>query len=243
VKRKKILADLHLHTVSSGHAYATILEYAREAKKKGLKMIAMTDHGPAMPGAPHYYHFSNLEMVPTVIEGVRILKGCEANIITADGKLDLHDSDLSKLEYVMATFHIRCGYDSQGIEKDTKVLLKAMENPYITTLAHPGNPSYPTDIPTIVGAAKERGILIEINNSSLTISRKGSRPRCLEIAKEVKKQGWKVAFGSDAHFVHMLGDMSDAWKLADEAGLTPDDIVNTDLAMLNEYIINRKKRA
>jgi len=49
----KLVADLHVHTVSSGHAYSTIEEYAARAKKIGLKGVAITDHGPAMPGAPH----------------------------------------------------------------------------------------------------------------------------------------------------------------------------------------------
>ncbi len=240
MRRKKLIADLHVHTVSSGHAYATILEYAREAKRKGIKVIAMTDHGPNMPGAPHYYHFSNMVMVPEYIEGVRVLRGCEANIINPQGKLDLETPELKHLEFVMAAFHPRCGYESQGINKDTQVLLKALENPYVTALAHLGNPMFPTDIPAIVGAAKERGILIELNNSSLTVSRKGSKDRCLAIAKEVKRIGWKVVLGSDAHFIHMLGDLTEAYKLAMAAGLEPQDIVNTDLKLIDKFILQRK---
>ena len=52
----KLVADLHLHTIASGHAYSTIEEYVARAKKIGLKAIAITDHGPAMPGGPHQYH-------------------------------------------------------------------------------------------------------------------------------------------------------------------------------------------
>ena len=49
----KIKADLHTHTLSSGHAYSTIDEMAKGAQKRGLNLIAITDHGPAMPGASH----------------------------------------------------------------------------------------------------------------------------------------------------------------------------------------------
>ncbi|MEJ2202017.1 MAG: PHP domain-containing protein [Desulfuromonadaceae bacterium] len=81
-------ADLHIHTVGSGHAYSTIAEIAQEAARKGLKMVAMTDHGPALPGGPHAYHFAALRFVPEYLHGVRVLRGIEANIIGI-GQLDL----------------------------------------------------------------------------------------------------------------------------------------------------------
>ena len=51
-----LIADMHCHTVASGHAYSTVQEIAREASNKGLEMVAITDHGPSMPGGPHCYH-------------------------------------------------------------------------------------------------------------------------------------------------------------------------------------------
>ena len=91
----QLIADFHIHTVASGHAYSTIEEYAEAAKKKGLKIIAITDHGPAMPGGPHYYHFSNLVMIPQKINGVRILRGAEVNIINEQGQVDLEKNELN----------------------------------------------------------------------------------------------------------------------------------------------------
>ena len=41
----KIVADLHVHTVSSGHAYSTVMEIVKVAAQKGLKAVAITDHG------------------------------------------------------------------------------------------------------------------------------------------------------------------------------------------------------
>ena len=49
----KIIADTHTHTIASTHAYSTLLENVGYAKKAGLRAIAITDHGPAMPDAPH----------------------------------------------------------------------------------------------------------------------------------------------------------------------------------------------
>ena len=73
----RILMDLHTHTVASGHAYSTIMENAKAAAEKGLEGIAMTDHGPAMPGGAHLYHFWNLTALPQQIAGVRVLRGVE----------------------------------------------------------------------------------------------------------------------------------------------------------------------
>lgn len=236
----KLIADLHLHTVSSGHAYSTLEEYIAEAKRIGLKMIAITDHGPAMPGGPHYYHFSNMRMIPPVIQGIRVIRGIEANIINDRGEIDLAEQEIKwgGLEIVMAAMHPRLGYENQGEEKNTEVLLKALQNPYINVIAHPGNPKYPVKVKEIVEAAKRHRVLIEINNSS-DFSRPGSHDKCVEFAREVKKIGWKVITGTDSHISTMLGRFDDALRLFAEAGLTEEDVVNTSEAMIEKYLLKR----
>ena len=236
----KLIADLHLHTVSSGHSYSTLEEYIAEAKRIGLKMIAITDHGPAMPGGPHYYHFSNMRMIPQEIEGIRVLRGIEANIINDKGEIDLSEQEIKwgGLEIVMAAMHPRVGYEDQGVDKNTEVLLKALQNPYINVIAHPGNPKYPVKVKEVVEAAKKHSVLIEINNSS-DFSRPGSHDRCVEFAREVKKIGWKVICGTDSHISTMLGRFDDAVKLFAEAGLTEEDVVNTSEAMIEKYLLKR----
>jgi len=236
----KLVADLHLHTVSSGHSYSTLEEYVAQAKRIGLEAIAITDHGPAMPGGPHYYHFSNMRMIPRVINGIKVLRGIEANIINDKGEIDLAEPEIKwgELDIIMLAMHPRVGYDNQGEEKNTAVLIKAMENPYVNIVAHPGNPRYPVLIKETVEAAKKRGVLLEINNSS-SLSRPGSRARCLEFAREVKRQGWKVTIGSDSHISTMVGIFDEALKLAAEAGLTGEDVVNTSWEKIEKYILKR----
>ncbi|OGC22457.1 phosphatase [candidate division WOR-1 bacterium RIFOXYB2_FULL_42_35] len=235
----KLVADLHVHTISSGHAYSTLEEYVAEAQRIGLEAIAMTDHGPAMPGSPHEWYFSNLKMVPETINGIRVYRGIEANIINKKGQLDLNDNDLAKLDIVIAAMHPLCGYDNQGEKDNTKVLEKALENPYINIIAHAGNPMYPVNVKKTVAMAKERRVLLEINNSSFTTSRKGSRPKCLEFAKEIKRQNWKVVLTTDSHISPMLGRFDEAIKLAEEAGLTEEQVVNTSLDKIEKYLLKR----
>ena len=74
--------DLHMHTVASTHAYSTLHDYIAEAQQKGIKLFAITDHGPDMADAPHYWHFMNMHVWPRTVNGVGILRGIEANIKT-----------------------------------------------------------------------------------------------------------------------------------------------------------------
>lgn len=234
----KIVADLHIHTIASGHAYSTIEEYVSRAKKIGLKGIAITDHGPAMPGGPHNYYFQNMRMIPEKMEGVRVYRGIEANVIDAEGNMDTPPPDFTRLDFVMVAMHPRCGYENQGEEKNTEVLLRALEkNPDIRVIAHPGNPKYPINIGRAVAAAKQKGIAIEINNSSF-MTRAGSWERCLAFAKEIKRQDARVVVGSDSHISSMLGDFKEALKLIKEAGLTEKHVINTSLEKIEEHLKN-----
>ncbi|HBM74751.1 MAG TPA: phosphatase, partial [Clostridiaceae bacterium] len=63
----KYLIDTHTHTIVSGHAYTTLLENVKCAADKGLKMMADTEHGPAMPGGPSIIYFGNLKVIPRII--------------------------------------------------------------------------------------------------------------------------------------------------------------------------------
>jgi putative hydrolase len=218
-------ADLHVHTVGSGHAYSTIDEIAREAARKGLKMVGMTDHGPALPGGPHSYHFAAMRFVPEFLHGVRILRGIEANIIGV-GQLDLDAVLLNRLDLVMAGFHECCGFDDRGCDENTRVMLSLMDNPKVKVIAHPGNPNYPLDYRAVVAKSVATATALEINNSSFYISRKGSVGNCREILRLCVELGAPVTVGSDAHIAQGVGEFDDALRELAEAGVRWEQVVN-----------------
>lgn len=218
--------DTHCHTVASGHAYSTVVENAHVAAMKGLKMIAITDHGPALPGGPHYYHFGNIKVLPRQIEGVYILRGIEANILDHNGKMDLEEAFLKKLDIVLAGFHTFC-YPGGSVEENTMAAINAMKNPYVDVLVHPGNPEFPIDIDRVVQAAVEYNVHIEINNSSFTVSRRGSEENCLLIAKKAAAIGAKISIGSDAHICYDVGNADKALGIIKEAGISEENVLNT----------------
>lgn len=100
----KPVFDLHTHTMASGHAYSTLLENLTEAKHKGLLAMGTSDHSPGMIHTTHKAFFENYKILPRTFEGVRLLRGMEANIIdyegTVDGGLVMKD-----LDYVIASLH------------------------------------------------------------------------------------------------------------------------------------------
>ncbi len=235
-----IAADLHVHTVSSGHAYSTVTEIIECASQKGLQAVAITDHGPSMPGGPHRYYFGNLFVLPEEEKNVHILRGVEANIIDRDGTIDLPELYLDLLDIVWAGLHLACLYPSSR-SINTEALINALENPYVDGIVHPGNPDFPIYEEELVLAARERGKLLEINNSSF-VTRRGSGSRCLHIAALVKRHNGLVAVNSDAHIAGDVGNSERALLLAAEAGLDSNHIINTDFERVREFLKERGKK-
>ncbi len=234
----RLVADLHTHSIASGHAYSTIYEIAEAAAKRGLSMVAITDHGPAMPGATHAYYFGNMHVLPEEICGIEVLKGIEANIIDYEGNIDLSEEYLQKLDIVLAGFHAIC-YSGGTKEQNTRAMIKAMENPQVDIIVHPGNPLYPIDEYQVVEAAIKNNTLLEINNSSLTVSRKGSCENCQQIARVAQEMGARIVIGSDAHSSCHVGNFSTSLEMVMEAGFTQEQVLNSSVGNIKDYL--RKK--
>lgn len=236
-----IIADMHTHTIVSGHAYSTLDENWRAASAKKLLFLATTEHGPGMPGAPHEFYFSNMRVLPRELYGVRLIRGVEANIINAEGDLDLSLRFLRELDYVAVGLHVDC-FSPGSVEDNTQAILSAIQNPLVDTVVHPGNPKFPLDISRVLSAAAEQGVLIEINNSSLLGSRKGSRETCDTIARMASKHRTRVVLGSDAHYAGSVGELSEALNLARCAGITDELILNLSQDAVEQFLHERSKR-
>ncbi|TCL66526.1 putative hydrolase [Hydrogenispora ethanolica] len=236
----QLVVDTHTHTLVSGHAYSTVQENARAAKAKGLAMMAMTDHGPAMPGAPTWVYFENLKVIPPLLEGVRIIKGAEVNITDYQGRLDIPDTTLRKLDFAIASLHDLCLIPA-GIEENTAAMIHVLRNPYIDGLAHPGNPQFPVAIDRVVAAAKQYHKLIELNNHSFT-ARAGSAPNCREFAVQCKAAGVRVICGSDAHFSTGVGEFDHVRRLLETVAMPEELMLNASAPRFEAYLQERKER-
>lgn len=223
------LSDLHTHTIVSGHAYTTLMENINYCAEKGIKILGTSEHAPTMPGAPHYWYFGNLKVVPRVINGVTILRGCEANILDVDGNLDMPYDGSKNLDYMIASFHEPVFAPGLSKEENTRAILNVMDKyDKVEILGHLGNPNYELDYEKIVKKAKEKNVMIEINNSSLLgSSRVGSDVNCKKVAELCKEFGTKVILTSDAHINTCIGVFNKGIELLQEINM-PEELVMND---------------
>lgn len=231
------ILDLHTHTIASGHAYNTLYEMIHSAAAKGLGLLGITDHSPGLPGSCHAFHFINFKVIPRELFGVKILMGCELNITDYNGKIDLAPYFLKGLDYAIASIHEPC-YKSGTIAENTAAYLGAMKNPTVQIIGHPDDGRFPIDYDTLVAAAKEHHVLLEVNSSSLhpQCKRQNTRENYLTMLEYCRHYQAHVIIGSDAHCEVDVGNHARARKLLEEIGFPMELVVNSSLQETASFI-------
>lgn len=234
----KYALDVHTHTLASGHAYSTLMENAKAASEKGIKVLGTTEHGITMPNSPHIWYFHNYRVLPREMFGVTMLYGTEANIIDYDGNLDMDDFTIDKMDIVIGSIHDEV-YKVGSVEENTRAFINVIESGRIDIIGHLGNPGVPVNFDEIVKCAIKNDVLIEINNSSFTTSRVGSYGNCREIALLCKKYGAKLIINSDAHFCTLIGEFTAAVNMLESIEFPEELIINRDP---DELLLRLKKK-
>jgi len=219
-----IKGDLHVHSVySDGHA--SIKDLAELARTMKYEYIAICDHSQSVK----YAHGLSPERLRKQIKEIqelnqrfqdfRILKGIEVDILQ-DGQLDLPDEMLKDLDIVIAAIHM-------GFKKEvTERILKALENPLVTAIAHPSGrliskrEGYEVDLEKVLQGAKRFGKALELN---AFYDRLDLNEFYLKKAKEM---GIKVCIGTDTHFPTGLQMMRLGVGIARRGWLEKKDILN-----------------
>ena len=236
----KLLADIHTHSIASGHAYSTITENILAAKEMGLQMIALTDHAPEMQGTTRHAYFMNLQVIPDTLHGVRVLRGVELNIMDFDGTVDLDDYALSRLDIAIASLHPPC--IAPGSRKEnTNAYLRVMDHPYIDIIGHPGDPRYDVDYKEVIRYAIKTNTLLEINNASLMPDgfRAGSSENIEWILNMAKEEGMPIVVGSDAHYFTGVGAFPYVERLLEKVRFPQELILNLDPERLLQSLKSR----
>ena len=237
----KIIADTHTHTVASGHAYGTIMENMSIARRKGLRIVANTDHTGILPGAPCDNFFSCQTNLPDIIDGVFLLRGCEVNILNNSGELDLPTSILSKLEWVVASMH-KESMTAGSADYITEAWLNVIKNPLIDVLGHMGDERFKCDYEAVVKACKEAGKLIEINSHSFS-ARAKSDINCREIALLCMRYETLIVVNSDAHSSFQVGEFYDALSMLEQIEFPEELILNADFQRFTTYVSHKCGRS
>lgn len=238
IKRMNIIADTHAHTLASGHAYSTIHEMAAAAAKRGMQVLALTEHAPEMPGTCGLFYFQNLRVIPREMHGIRMLFGAELNIMDPKGRVDLPESTVRKLDIAVASIHVPCFGLEHTREEVMSAYVEAMKKDYIHIIGHPDDSRFPIDYELLVKTAKETHTLLEVNNSSLHPEsfREGARENILTMLELCRRYEVPITTGSDAHVDADAGSFSFTQKVLDECGFPEELVVTTDFEKLKPYL-------
>lgn len=235
--------DTHTHTLASGHAYSTIREMAYMASKKGMQLLGITEHGPKMPGSCHDFYFSNLRVVARNMCGVELLLGIELNLLDYNGRVDLDDRLLRQMDIAVVSMHLPCIKPGTR-QENTRAYIQAMKNPYINIIGHPDDSRYDIDYRELVKAAKEHGVLIELNNASMVPGgpRVGAMDNDREILRLCMEYQVPIVLGSDAHMDESILDFTYSDQLLREMHFPEELVVNTSVEKLKPYVNKYRNR-
>lgn len=233
----EIALDLHTHTLASGHGYSTIREMAYAASQKGLSLLGLTEHAPAMPGTCKEFYFYNLKVIQRQMCGVELMFGAELNILDFEGTVDLPDRILKTHDYNIASLHPPCITPGTK-EENTQACLKVMEHPYVHILGHPDDPRYPVDFRAIVKAAKEQHVLLEFNNGSLMPNgaRADAWTQDREMLHYCMEYETPIVVNSDAHIDQLVGNVELALAKLEEIHFPEELVINRSVEAFRAFM-------
>ena len=196
-----IEVDLHSHSMFSGCGLHTIMELLEAARVLGLKGLAITDHGPALGGRISSVFFDRLQQP---LQGIRLLKGMECNVLAEHGKTDCPIQLLKNMDIVLLGLHLG-EHCNQPRNICTDLLIRAIEaNPYVDIVSHPNSTMFPVDYERLAIAAAKQGVALELNNSKSDLLQVPDEETDQLIAACLKT-GCRIALNSDAHTLTEIG--------------------------------------
>jgi DNA polymerase (family 10) len=229
IQRKDIRADLQMHSTWSD-GKLSMLEMARAAAKRGMKVIAFTDHSVSLGVTrglsmdDHKKQAAEIKKIQKQLgDSILVLHASEVEI-KADGTLDYPDQFLASLDLVVASLHTSL---RQPREKVTERVINAIRNPHVDIIGHPTGrliqerEGADLDMNAVLHAAAESGVAMEIN----------AHPARLDLddvhARRAKELGIPLSLNTDAHSEEDLDLLFYGVATARRAWLEPKDVINT----------------
>lgn len=240
----QIAGDFHTHTVHSpgiirSHGIGTVEDNVKAAIDRGLKAVAISDHGMAHP----FYGVRDVQKYLHDIEDVRsrysgqiyVYAAYEANLLSLKGRTDLTDELKAGLDFPFFGYHRMVRYPNAAdalhfmlpksqspaaVAKNTQAYIAAMDKNPVRMISHPGY-GLPVDKTQLARAAAARNVALEINASHPEFT--------ADELREAAAAGATFMINSDAHSPSRVGDFRAALERAEEAGISPAQIRNSDV--------------
>ena len=243
VKVGDVRGDLHVHTnYSDGRG--TIESMAEAAIALGYEYLVFCDHSQSLKvanGLSPARLEEKLEAVRAADERypeIRLLCGSEVDILK-DGTLDYEDALLAELDFVVASIHTSFNV---GEEAMTERVVRAMNNPYVNTIAHPTGrilnrrEPYEVNVSRLIKEAKSTNTALELN----------SYPDRLDLSvpyvREAMNAGVRITIDTDAHDETSLSFIKFGVTQARRAWVEKESIINClPLAEFEEYLKSSKQ--
>ncbi|MDP2224476.1 DNA polymerase/3'-5' exonuclease PolX [Nitrosomonas sp.] len=240
VEQADLRGDLHVHTkATDGHN--SLREMARAALSNGFEYIAITEHSRRLAFTHGLdplqlaQQCDEIDQLNAELKGIILLKSIEVDILE-DGNLDLPDSALARLDMVVGAVHSSFNLSRA---KQTERILRAMQHPYFTLLAHPTGrliqrrAPYDVDMLRIIREARNRGCFLELN----------AHPERLDLldtqCQMAKEEGVLISINSDAHSVYDFANLRFGIGQARRGWLEKHDVLNTRSLKELRLLINR----
>ena len=228
IERSDLRGDLHVHTDASDglDSFERMVAAARARK---LRYIAIADHAKHL-GIVHGLDAGRLARQGEAIDELndklrdfRVLKGAEIDILE-DGRLALADAVLAKLDVVVIAVH---GHFGLTAAKQTTRVLRALDRPHVSILAHPTGrllgerEPYALDFERVLDAASARGCFLEVNGQPLRLDLDDIH------IKAARDRGVLLSVASDAHSADQLANLDGGVRQARRGWARRQDVLNT----------------
>jgi DNA polymerase (family 10) len=227
IEKENLRGTFHCHTTASdGHN--SVEEMAEAAQALGLEYLGIADHSRSSIQAHGLdepklrVQIATIRKLNKKLHRFRVFAGVECDILR-DGSLDLPDEVLSQLDYVIVSVHSVFNLSETDM---TQRVIRAIENPFVTMLAHPTGrlllkrEPYQIDIPAVLDAAARTGTWVELN----------AAPKRLDLDwrwwPTAKQKGVKCMINPDAHRIERLQDLWFGIGIARKGWLIKEDVMN-----------------
>ncbi|HET9962209.1 MAG TPA: DNA polymerase/3'-5' exonuclease PolX [Nitrospiraceae bacterium] len=228
VEATDLLGDLHVHTKATD-GRDSLFDMAEAARRRGWTYLAITDHSQRLAMAKGLdakrllQQMEEIDRWNAASSTITLLKGVEVDILE-DGSLDLPDEVLGRLDLVVGAVH---SHFTLPKEQQTARILKAMDHPHFSILAHPTGrlidqrPPYDVDMARLIRKAKARRCFLEVN----------AHPERLDLVdiycQMAKAEGVLLAVNTDAHNIRDFEHVRFGIGQARRGWLEKRDVVNT----------------
>jgi DNA polymerase (family 10) len=222
-----IRGDFHVHT-NATDGTESLEAMVQAARARGYEYVGISDHSPSevvafgLTSEQALAQRDRIRELNRDLKDFTVLVGTECDILEG-GAMDYPDEVLRELDYVLAAVHSKFTMPRKEM---TARLIAAVENPYVSVLAHPmarligARDSVDVDFDEVFAACAKTGTAVEVNAGPTRMDLTGPQ------ARAAKSAGCALAVDTDAHASGELAAMRFGVGSARRGWLTSADVVN-----------------